>query len=87
MSDKTYHPFGVVLRERRLKLGLTQEAFAERAGFSLRWIQLLESGAQQPSVTSFFALAHGLDCEVGILIRELQAAWREKGPGTDASQD
>ena len=36
MSDKKY-PFGIVVRERRLQQGLTQEALAERAGVSLRW--------------------------------------------------
>lgn len=81
MSDKKY-PFGAVIRERRLQLGLTQDALAERANISSRWVQRLESGKQQPSLTSFFGLAHGLDCEVGILIREFQAAWREQGsPG------
>ena len=60
MSDKKY-PFGIVVRERRLQQGLTQEALAERAGVSLRWIQFLESGAQQPSITSFLRLADGLE--------------------------
>ena len=82
MSDKKY-PFGIVVRERRLLQGLTQEALAERAGVSLRWIQFLESGAQQPSITSFLRLADGLECEAGLLLRDFQAAWREAGREKD----
>lgn len=84
MSDKKY-PFGAVVRARRHALGLTQETLAERTGGSLRWIQLLESGTQQPSITSFFHLAEGLDCEPGLLIREFQAAWQENERGTEES--
>ncbi len=82
MSDKKY-PFGIVVRKRRLQQGLTQEALAEQAGLSLRWIQFLESGAQQPSITSFLRLADGLECEAGLLIRDFQAVWREAGRETD----
>ena len=81
MSDKKY-PFGIVVRERRLQQGLTQEALAERAGVSLRWIQFLESG-EQPSITSFLRLADGLECEAGLLLRDFQAAWREAGREKD----
>ena len=41
-------PFGALLRKYRLAAGLTQEALAERAGLSVRNIQNLEHGTNQP---------------------------------------
>ena len=74
---------GKRIKAAREQKGLTQEALAERAGVSLRWIQFLESGAQQPSITSFLRLADGLECEAGLLLRDFQAAWREAGREKD----
>jgi non-specific serine/threonine protein kinase len=48
MNTEANTPFDVVLREQRRRAGLTQEALAERAGISVRSIQALESGDNQP---------------------------------------
>ena len=40
--------FGDLLRTHRLKLGLTQEGVAERAGLSVHAIQKLERGTTHP---------------------------------------
>lgn len=74
MTDKKY-PFGSIVKRRRLALGLTQDQLAERVGVSSRWIQLLESGTQQPKITSFLCLAQGLRCDPAILISEFQESW------------
>lgn len=63
--------------------GWRRKRLPNRAGVSLRWIQFLESGAQQPSITSFLRLADGLECEAGLLLRDFQAAWREAGREKD----
>lgn len=77
MSDKNY-PFGAIIKRRRLELDLTQDQLAERAGVSSRWIQLLENGTQQPTITYFFRLAQGLQCDAATLITEFQEMWSSR---------
>ncbi len=52
----------------RLELGLTQEQFAERAGFSQQYISGLESGLRNPTVVSLFELAQALETTPAVLI-------------------
>ena len=44
----------------RLAKGLTQEAFAERSGFSQQYISGLEQGKRNPTVVSLWELAQAL---------------------------
>ena len=44
----------------RLAKGLTQEAFAERSGFSQQYISSLERGRRNPSIVTVFELAQAL---------------------------
>ncbi len=58
--------FGVLLRQHRLRAGLTQEALAERAGLSARGVQDLERGMRQApraETVRMLAEALGLDGE------------------------
>lgn len=48
------------VRRIRLELGLTQEQFAERSGFSQQYISDLERGRRNPTVVSLFELAQAL---------------------------
>ncbi len=48
MGADTGATFGVLLKDYRLRAGLTQEALAERAGVSVRGIQNLERGGRRP---------------------------------------
>ncbi len=61
MSTDTGAPFAVLLKERRLRVGLTQEALAERAGLSARNIQNLERGENRPLADTIARLAAALD--------------------------
>ena len=45
----------------RLAKGLTQEAFAERSGFSQQYISGLEQGRRNPTIVSIYELARALD--------------------------
>ena len=45
----------------RLAKGLTQEAFAERSGFSQQYISGLEQGKRNPTIVSIYELARALD--------------------------
>jgi transcriptional regulator with XRE-family HTH domain len=44
--------FSQVLKQKRLALGLSQEKFAEKVGLSMRSVSLLETGKQQPTLST-----------------------------------
>ncbi len=53
--------FGKVLRELRLKAGLTQEQLALEADIRRTFVSVLELGQQQPSITSVYKLSKALN--------------------------
>jgi len=61
MSTETDESFKALLRRHRQEAGLTQEALAERAGLSVRNIQALERGANQPLRDTTQRLADALE--------------------------
>ena len=48
------------VRRIRIQKGLTQEAFAERSGFSQQYISGLERGRRNPTVVTVYELAQAL---------------------------
>lgn len=60
-------------RERRVELGLSQEALAERAGLHRTYISSLEQGHRNIATLNLVRLAHALDVDPGDLTRELPA--------------
>jgi transcriptional regulator with XRE-family HTH domain len=48
------------VRRIRLEKGLTQEAFAERSGFSQQYLSSLERGRRNPTIVTLFELASAL---------------------------
>jgi len=64
MESRTIAPLLERLRELRLRRGLTQEAFAEQAGFSYKYYQALEAGRKRDlrlSTLERLAEAHGME--------------------------
>lgn len=51
---------GENVKRLRAAKGLTQEAFAERSGFSQQYVSDLERGRRNPTVVSLFELAQAL---------------------------
>lgn len=66
--------FGEHIRNRRLKLGLTQEAVAERAGLHPVYVSLVERGLRNPSLDNVVRLAIGLQCDPARLVAGLDKA-------------
>ena len=62
-SSATAPSFGTLLRLHRRRLGLTQEALGERAGFSVEYIKKLEGGSRHPSAASLEVFAHALELD------------------------
>ncbi len=48
------------VRKVRLRVGLTQEQFAERSGFSQQYISGLEKGRRNPTIVTIYELAKAL---------------------------
>jgi transcriptional regulator with XRE-family HTH domain len=69
--------FGRVLREVRLKRGLSQHALAERCGSNIPYISELERGLKVPTLTMILRLAVALECRVRDLVGVFDKAPRE----------
>ncbi|NHF63746.1 helix-turn-helix domain-containing protein [Microcella pacifica] len=61
-------------RERRLTL----EQLAERSGIGRRSLVQLESGESRGTLATWFAVAEGLDVEIGVLVSALYGPGRER---------
>lgn len=51
---------GHVLREQRIKLGLSQQELAARAGLDRTYISLLELGHKSPTLQTMYALCDAM---------------------------
>lgn len=67
------------VRRGREKLKLTQEQFAEKAGFDLRFFRFIEQGTKDLSVTTLVRLAAALGCEPSALLRPTRPVVRKPG--------
>ena len=74
MSTETDASFGALLRRQRQEAELTQAALAERAGLSIRNVQNLEHGVNQPLRDTARRLADALDLPAEERARFLIAA-------------
>ncbi len=70
--------FGKLVRETRIKLGLSQEELAERCGLHRNAIGFIERGERCPSIESVFAISQGLDISASKLVAKLEQALLKK---------
>lgn len=56
--------FGKILREKRLKLGLSQEELAERSDLHFTYVSSTERGERNISLINIARLASGLECSM-----------------------
>ena len=64
--------FGVVIRGRRLKAGLSQEALAHAAGLHPTYVSLLERGKRAATIVVVERLARALGTSMVDLVRPLE---------------
>ena len=67
------------VRRGRERLGLTQEEFAEQAGFDTRFFRFIEQGKKDLSVTTLVRLAASLECAPAALLRPTRPLVRKPG--------
>lgn len=65
--------FGKVLRQLRLKAGLTQEQLGFEADLRRTYVSILELGQQQPSLSTILKIAKALDCSGRDLIAAVES--------------
>ncbi len=66
--------FGRILEKIRIKRNLTQEQLALEASLARRFLQDMEAGEKQPTITSLFKLCRALNVKPSELV---DAAWKE----------
>lgn len=76
MSGEPIKEFGLVVKQLRKTLGLSQEALADEANLDRTFISQLETGTKQPSLTTIFRLAVALRVEASDLLLRVEAALR-----------
>lgn len=64
--------FGQVLRKHRLSTGLSQEQLGLEADVQRNFISLIETGQNQPTVTTIFKLATALGVKPSKLIADTE---------------
>ncbi len=64
--------FGMVLRKLRLAAGLSQEQLGLEADLQRNFISLIETGQNQPTVTTIFKLANALGIKPSKLMAQAE---------------
>ncbi|MBV8383373.1 MAG: helix-turn-helix transcriptional regulator [Planctomycetaceae bacterium] len=70
-TDSLQLRFGLIVRDRRLKRGLSQERLADLAGLHRTYVSLLERGRRMPSLYVIAKLAEALETTIVDLVHEL----------------
>lgn len=70
--------FGLVLRQLRLKVGLSQEEFAHQMGYHRNYIGQLERGEKSPSLSALFNFSRGLGLRPSELVQKIEELKVEK---------
>jgi len=76
---RSLHQIAALTRSRRLELGQTQGALAERAGVSRWWVNEFESGRSRAELGLVLALLEALELDI-----EIAPAPRGPAPGDTA---
>ena len=72
-SPATPHAaFGLALRKHRLAAGLSQEQLGLESGVQRNFISLIETGQNQPTITTIFKLAAALGVKPSKLVQEAE---------------
>ena len=64
--------FGQVLRKHRLAAGLSQEQLGLESGVQRNFISLIETGQNQPTISTIFKLAAALSIKPSKLVSETE---------------
>ena len=71
-------PFGAALRRLRRAAKMSQEQLGMAAGVQRNFISLIETGQNQPTITTISRLARALDMRASELVAEAEQEPRKK---------
>lgn len=71
-SIQTHAAFGQVLRKYRLASGMSQEALGLESGIQRNFISLIETGQNQPTLTTVFRLANALGIKPSKMVSDVE---------------
>jgi transcriptional regulator with XRE-family HTH domain len=74
MPSKFLTHLGETVRQRRARLGISQEEFANRCGVHRTYVGKVERGEQNVSMASLERIAKGLGVPAWQLVREAEEA-------------
>ena len=77
--ERAVEDFGRRVAEERTKRSWTQAAFAVRLGVSLRYVQHIEAGYQNVSITTAVRFANALDTPLSALFKPPRTRRRKRG--------
>jgi transcriptional regulator with XRE-family HTH domain len=66
----TAQNIGLVIKNKRIEKGLSQDELSKRANISRTFLNLVENGHRKPSINTLEVIASKLDKDVSILITE-----------------
>ncbi|MBW4575288.1 MAG: helix-turn-helix domain-containing protein [Aphanothece sp. CMT-3BRIN-NPC111] len=69
---ETLKVLGLLIRQHRTVLGISQEELGLRCNLDRTYISGLERGVRNPSLTALVTLAHGLNITVSKLLENLE---------------
>lgn len=64
--------FGLALRGHRMAAGMSQEALGLESGVQRNFISLIETGQNQPTITTIFKLAEALNIRPSKLVADAE---------------
>jgi transcriptional regulator with XRE-family HTH domain len=70
-TDTFERAVGTIVATHRVRNRLSQQALAEKVGYSNSYISQLERGLINPTLRSIMELAYGLGIEPGAFVREI----------------
>lgn len=73
MSGEPIKAFGLVIKEMRKTLGVSQEVLSDEAGLDRTFLSQLETGRKQPSLLTIFQLANALQTNASELMRRVES--------------
>lgn len=74
-------PIGAALRRVRRASGLSQEQLGLEAGVQRNFISLIETGQNQPTISTIARLARAMDMKASELVAEAEAELLERSAG------
>lgn len=72
--------FGLMLNQARVATGVSQTTMASAAAYSLRNINYVEKGRQEPGIMTALALVMALGVNTGVFFNELYGFWLDLLP-------